>query len=74
MAIDSSKIGVAAAGLMDLIEAEHPDAELVDVLVIAEVDCGDTTSYRWKGSSGRRSTDTGIVAQVLEGLTVGESH
>lgn len=74
MAIDSSKIGVAAAGLMDLIEADHPDAELADVLVIAEVDDGDTTSYRWKGSNDRNSVNTGIVAQVLEGLTRGESH
>jgi hypothetical protein len=41
--IDPAKIGEAAAALMDLLEREHPDCELVDVLILAELDAGDGT-------------------------------
>ena len=68
MAVDSTKIGHAAAVLMERIEEDLPEGELLDVLVIAEIDCGEYTAYRWKGSSNRRSVDTGMVTHVLNGL------
>jgi hypothetical protein len=71
MAIDSTKLGQAAAELMELIEELHSEAELVDVLIIAEIEDDDGTHYRWRGSSNRRSVDTGIAAQALTGLTEG---
>jgi hypothetical protein len=76
MSIDSSKIGVAAAELMEAIERDHPEGKLVDVIVIAEIglsqaDDGshDYAAFRWAGSSKRASVDAGLCAQALEGLT-----
>lgn len=72
MALDPGKIGRVAAELMDMLEAEHGDCELMDVVLCAEVRTpGGMTAYRWKGSAGRVTTDTGIVAQVMQGITAG---
>lgn len=72
MSLDPGPIGRAAAELMERVEAQHPDAELRDVIVIAEVNCGEYTAFRWQGSSERPSINAGLCAQALSGLTEGE--
>lgn len=73
MSIDGGIIGKAAAELMEKLEKlDLPDAELLDVFIIAEVDQKGMTCFQWRGSSDRCSVNAGLCAQALEGLTQGE--
>lgn len=77
--MDTSALGLAASKLMDSIAEDWPDAELLDVLVIAEVDLNPDvpeeddeekrTSIEWRGTSHRVAVNLGLVDCVHAALT-----
>lgn len=70
MAIDATIVGRVAAELMEQLEQQHPDAEVVEAMVIVELggitdDDGDEiTATRWACSTDRHVIKLGLVADV----------
>ena len=80
MALDGTIIGRTAAELMELLEREHPDGELVDVLIIAEVrevdpdadpadeGDGDLSHFRTRCSTARAAVAVGLARIGLDAV------
>lgn len=67
--MDTTKLGEVTAALMELIDAENPDAELGEVMVLAEIqgtdEEGGWTGIRWRCSDSRYWVQDGLLYAAL---------
>jgi hypothetical protein len=84
--MDAGPLGRLAAGLMELVETEHPEGEIRAVLVLADVRISDAsgeawTTVRWQfgtaadGWNPKRSSSAyaaGLCTTALTALTEGD--
>lgn len=64
MNLDPTILGQTAAELMERLEREHPEGELVEVLVCAAVADGDVTFYTYRSSEKMFHRQQGLLVAV----------
>lgn len=74
MALDSTPIGLLAAELMGRISEGHPNAKLLDAIVIVEVEETDEDGERFtfiqhKATTNRISTCLGLLEMTKDGIS-----